>query len=542
MVSTMTNIGMKDTINEFVNTTSIHGIPHTNDRRPIWLKVTWALLTLGGFSVALWQIIMVGLAYKKYPVNVLLDIKHSKQISFPAVTICNSNQLRKSHVYASSSPAAQNLKAAILEHQQHYYNRSVEHNIMNSTCFAGSPTYDEITSCLWARLESDKTGISPATSVEVNDRLNDALKAMHISEKEPMGHTLEGMLLDCSFEKAFCSPRDFKRFYDVFEYGNCYTFNGIDDDATDSIRNTTKPGKEHGLHLELFLEDDEYIPELTPSLGIRVVIHDQHDVPFPTENGFFVSPGFDTSVALKKIEYERLGEPWYGCIAPCSEEFNVYQDIANCSYSISVCIHTWLQKHVMEICQCTSPYIPTAGLPGENTLASCDIHNETQEDCLEETEYKFNIGVLKSNCSPSCKETKFDSRISTSVWPTSGYEDILEEKYASHVTPKVINILENKTSSLRNHILKVDIFYQELNNERIYQEAAYTWLSLIGDLGGQLGLWIGISILSVIEIIEFLINVLVSLMGVIKRSKPGKLGSEKEMHDVTPVEKFKMEK
>ena len=52
--------------------------------------------------------------------------------------------------------------------------------------------------------------------------------------------------------------------------------------------------------------------------------------------------------------------------------------------------------------------------------------------------------------------------------------------------------------------MQVDIFYRELNSENVVQRAAFELLSLLGEVGGFLGLLLGASILTVCELVDFL--------------------------------------
>ena len=56
-----------------------------------------------------------------------------------------------------------------------------------------------------------------------------------------------------------------------------------------------------GLTLELYIEQDEYIPELTENAGVRVTIHDQEKMPFPEDDGLLVSADSMTMLGLTLV-------------------------------------------------------------------------------------------------------------------------------------------------------------------------------------------------------------------------------------------------
>jgi len=63
----------------------------------------------------------------------------------------------------------------------------------------------------------------------------------------------------------------------------------------------------------------------------------------------------------------------------------------------------------------------------------------------------------------------------------------------------------------------VDIFFEELNYEVISEEASYELVNFVSDLGGSLGLWIGMSVLSFAEIFELLLLICLTLGRKLKR-------------------------
>ena len=68
----------------------------------------------------------------------------------------------------------------------------------------------------------------------------------------------------------------------------------------------------------------------------------------------------------------------------------------------------------------------------------------------------------------------------------------------------------------RNNFIQVDIFYEELSYQRIEQNIAFEFLSLLSEIGGFLGLLLGASVLTVCELVDF-----ITIMSVNKFVKKG---------------------
>ena len=58
-----------------------------------------------------------------------------------------------------------------------------------------------------------------------------------------------------------------------------------------------------GLTLELFAEQNEYIGELSESVGMHVVVHDNGEMPFPQDLGVNIAPRFKTSIGIKRVSH-----------------------------------------------------------------------------------------------------------------------------------------------------------------------------------------------------------------------------------------------
>ena len=56
-----------------------------------------------------------------------------------------------------------------------------------------------------------------------------------------------------------------------------------------------------GLKLILNIDQEEYVPEVGESAGVRVVVHPQSRMPFPQDEGIVVGPGVLTSIGLRQV-------------------------------------------------------------------------------------------------------------------------------------------------------------------------------------------------------------------------------------------------
>lgn len=51
----------------------------------------------------------------------------------------------------------------------------------------------------------------------------------------------------------------------------------------------------------MFIEQSQYIPEISDTAGARVVIHEQGQIPFPYNEGHSVLPSRSTSFGIRRV-------------------------------------------------------------------------------------------------------------------------------------------------------------------------------------------------------------------------------------------------
>ena len=54
----------------------------------------------------------------------------------------------------------------------------------------------------------------------------------------------------------------------------------------------------------------------------------------------------------------------------------------------------------------------------------------------------------------------------------------------------------------------LEIYYEQMSFEVLKESEAYLLVNMVSDIGGQAGLWLGASILTLLEVVSFLIRIM----------------------------------
>ncbi|XP_033632069.1 acid-sensing ion channel 3-like [Asterias rubens] len=422
-----------DRFREFGRNTTFHGLGYvTNNKYNYMRRLGWSAVVLTVSGVLISQIVTLILHFYTYPMTSTISINYVETMTFPAVTLCNFNQFKKSKFNQMDLDFMKKLYGPL--------GRDVDSNDFDSISINESAFEDDDDVITWLLSAS---------------------------------HTLEDMLIDCKWRSSHnCTAKNFTRRFT--DHGVCFTFNEPANKAEPlSVRNA---GSRDGLYMRLYAEHDEYTFGESTAAGFRVLLHPQGVLPLVQELGFSLSPGFESSVAVRQNKIKTLKEPFK---SNCTESRLGHSEV----YTVPTCRFECKVKFAVERCGCRD-----YRWPGNEPI--CDP--EKQIRCIYPKEEEFQNTDVECDCPDSCSLTTYESRISMGYWPADHISNF-------HSTRENISV-----SNIRKNYLDVYIFFEELMYIQIEQTEAFSSSSLQSNIGGYMGLFCGMSIITVIEWLDFL--------------------------------------
>nr|XP_006826103.1 PREDICTED: acid-sensing ion channel 1-like [Saccoglossus kowalevskii] len=295
-----------DRFREFSSDTTLHGLRYAvAEGVEPWRRFLWTVLLVIAVSATAVYMYLCWYKFFSFPVNTVVTLTYKSKLRFPAITICNYNQYRKSVVKGTR--------------------------------------FEE-----WVRQQYPLFNFSDDdVQVELDESI---LEANRTWFDQMAAHSKWSMIYQCTFGsvKIPCSASNFTETFT--DFGVCYTFNGADREGGALL--VGHSGSEHGLRMRLFVNQSEYTFGEHCGAGFKILPHPQDEVPLVRNFGFAVSPGTEALVGLKMIQEHNLPAPY---ASQCSNETLQYF----AKYARSNCVRERQTDAVVAKCGCREPYMPS---------------------------------------------------------------------------------------------------------------------------------------------------------------------------------------
>ncbi|XP_069486423.1 acid-sensing ion channel 5 [Ambystoma mexicanum] len=427
---------------EFANSTSFHGMHNLVRKRSKIHRTLWTLVVIGSVIIVTWQICTRFINYLSWPTTTSVTVQYVENIEFPAVTFCNLNRFQ--------TQAVANLSVI-------FFLWSIVSTVLHvSTSENNSKIAQEI---------ADFLQLHQNFSIKEFTRNN--------------GFYLDNStLLSCDFFGKPCYPEDFEHVFT--EYGNCFTFNH---DGAPAKKKVSVSGRGLSLLFDIkqsVFTDDPYLGFV--DAGITFVVHSPKEPPQFDGLGLSTPIGMHAHTSIRQLKTLIQEHPWGECNPSLKLKFHKV-------YSTYGCLQECKAKYIKKHCGCL-PFL----LPGNGT--ECDLEKlykcvSPALDIIEKMGI-CSIGRHNSTCPVPCEETDYPAAVTYSTFASKSALKLLSSK------------LRKSIEYIRNNLVHIDVRYHDLNYKMTQQQKALTTTELLADVGGQLGLFCGASVITVIEILEYL--------------------------------------
>ncbi|XP_045715313.1 amiloride-sensitive sodium channel subunit delta [Phyllostomus hastatus] len=509
-------------------------------------KAFWGLLFLGTLGALYWQFGLLFEQYWRHPVILTMSV-HSDRRLFPSVTLCNLNphrpRLARRALQALDEFARENIYAL------YQFNFSHSGDAPRAQAPGPEPAFQLDRTVRLQRLDrQNEVGFRLCNSTggdcfyRAYSSGVKAVRAWYLfhyvnilaalpADREDSHHSHgDHFVYSCRYHSQDCQAQHFQTFHHPV-YGSCYTFN--------SEWAAQRAGITHGISLVLRAEQQDHLPLLSTEAGIKVMVHKRNHTPFLEHQGFSIRPGTETTIRIREDEVHRLGSPYGDCTDGVRDA--EVPLLYNSSYTMQACLVSCFQQLMLDTCSCGYYFYP---LPPGAPYCSSSTH-PAWGHCFYRLYRELETHQLPctSRCPRPCRESSYKLSAGTSRWPSSKSRDwILAELgkqrpgspspsprrgHSSSASPDRVPRRSSPALQCpqggappcrpwaqprpplpnpRSNVAKVNIFYQELNYRTVDETPVYSVPQLLSAMGGLWSLWFGSSVLSVLELLELLLD------------------------------------
>ena len=429
-------------LSEFLDDNTIAGINHVFRGRSKVRRLIWGIIFIGSLVAC---IVLISLSIKRFsekPTASTITVvsRDEAGIQFPGVTICNPNPERN--------------RSAFLLNQtyllmNHLYNPDENFQL---------------------------TGFNTSSVLQLCDErvsnTTEDVRSVTIWDIQNPSKTIDELIHYCGFTNGVGSDvipckNDFKPV--LTSAGICFTYNG----SNNVIHST---GIRYGLKLVLNIHQEKR-PSFNGKSGVKVVVHDGRDIARPNLYGIAVPPGHAIDIGVqRRASQDETNE------AKCIDGMDLpFFPSDKYDYSQFACRENAVAKNIAKSSKCDCIIEPSNSYA---TTRNCTFGDAC---CLLREHYTFNPETV--DCPLPCYFPYYEHTASYSSFPNGRYLDTLVET------------LNTSVEDIKENFLSVNIFVDDLQVTTTITQYTFGAEALLGEIGGQLGLFIGVSIITFFELL-----------------------------------------
>ena len=278
----------------------------------------------------------------------------------------------------------------------------------------------------------------------------------------------------------------------------CYSMN------RNGFLQQSNPDRLYGLEMLMFKNGSEFKAVDNKAMhplrwsqqkrGLFVKVHEPSvNIGISLEEVIPLSPGYYTEVALKKKVYVRLKHPYS---TNCSS-FSSVKNVFGGNYTVKNCLISCILHAMYLECGNVLPHFWRYMTPKEYPR-----WESLQESIPCLARVYFESSKIECDCPQPCYEEKYETKVTISPL------------IHSHFTPNLMKELGERFNTTDNvtveffkpRIARLSVFYESFVTEKHIEQELYEVESLLSDFGGLMGLLVGASVISLVELVMLIVT------------------------------------
>jgi hypothetical protein len=314
---------------------------------------------------------------------------------------------------------------------------------------------------------------SVVTTTQIVDDPNPPFPAIRICSlnSEPVN------IIECNYQNVGC------RIDDEFEFNDelgCVTFNNNVSNIRTYTRSTVT--SRNGLYIEMFIGEESSSEEAFSGAEVYIFLPNKNLRTINDFQAIALSAGQYTFVQVSRTKIKRLSWPYSNCVESISR-YTINNDIKNELRKVSAGEDNYIQQECLSAC------------------FSIFVLKDCANDVTNDDSNCNNTVVAKcySLCPPQCESTVYSASNSMLQFPT--------RKYAERIKQIEADLSDFSYEQLKESVLAVEIYYESLSYVSVSENAKITIADLIVNIGSNLGLFLGFSVLTFAEAFEVIFRI-----------------------------------
>ena len=231
--------------------------------------------------------------------------------------------------------------------------------------------------------------------------------------------------------------------------------------------------------MRININTDDWLTGHTDGEGLKVIVHDPHLPPTTDEQSVAIPPGTEAFLSIEKNVIKSLRKPYSD--VDCVEDVSAYRHMGGLpydTYSYEGCMIDCTLDKIVQPCNCTFDYSNSTGCTlDEFFFCMLARYGTTYLEC--------------NHCLPPCETTRY--KVERAWMSVPGARMLHQQNISRH---------SSGAQYIRDNYILLHVYFPSLHYTVTEQVQAFTFDELISNLGGQLGLFLGASLMTMVELLE----------------------------------------